>query len=295
MFHQRVDVRNIFIEVYKAYPVSYIGRDDVECTNSVILPPSALAKFTSMRQGFSNKSDPVLFRILNIDLNIYTHCGVIDFTAEEEVCYLPTNMFNRLYLAEGQMVNLRNVKLECGKFLKIQPHKTEFIEQPNPKVILENGLRNYFCVTEGDTIAVEFRQKKYNIDIVECKPKKAVLLLNRDIEVDFAPPKDYNEGEKNVTKETQGKTSIDYSKGEEKKHTQEELRKKLEDQKFFGHHTRLDGKKFTENQIKKVEKQKTIKNNEEGYNPRENRIESKNRAHFHYVGGLGEFAGVLTK
>ena len=43
---------DIFIEVYRAYPASFIGRDDLNNTNSsnliysflVILPPSALDK-----------------------------------------------------------------------------------------------------------------------------------------------------------------------------------------------------------------------------------------------------------
>jgi len=34
----------------------------------------------------------MLFRILNIELNTYTHCGVLDFTAEEGCCYLPLHV-----------------------------------------------------------------------------------------------------------------------------------------------------------------------------------------------------------
>ena len=192
-FNPKLD---IFIEVYKAFPATFLDRDDIEQSNSIILPGSALQKLTSLRSGFSNKAEPVLFRILNIELSISTHCGVLDFTAEEGTCYLPTNMFNRLCLVEGQDVNLRNIKLEKGKFIKIQPHLTAFIENPNPKTILENNLRNYFCLTEGDTINVVFNKKTYLIDIIECKPKKAISLVNCDVEVDFAPPKDYKEVEK---------------------------------------------------------------------------------------------------
>lgn len=76
-----------------------------------------------------------MFRIMNIELNCYTHCGVLDFTAEEENCYLPMNLFNRLYLAEGMFVNIRNINLDKGKFIKIRPHLTEFIKLPNPKTM----------------------------------------------------------------------------------------------------------------------------------------------------------------
>ena len=102
-------------------------------------------------------------------------------------------MFNRLFLEEGQMVNLRNVKLEKGKLMKIRPHQTEFVMNSNPRAILENSLRNYMCVTKGDTITVKFNKKLYLIDIVECHPKDAISLTNVDVEVDFDQPLDYKE------------------------------------------------------------------------------------------------------
>jgi ubiquitin fusion degradation protein 1 len=102
-------------------------------------------------------------------------------------------MFHRLILEEGQMINLRNVKLEKGKLMKIRPHQTEFVMNSNPRAILENSLRNYVCVTKGDTITVMFNKKKYLIDVVECQPKDAISLTNVDVEVDFEQPLDYKE------------------------------------------------------------------------------------------------------
>ncbi len=102
-------------------------------------------------------------------------------------------MFNTLYLEEGMMVNVRNIRLEKGKFIKIRPHLTEFVMNSNPRAILENNLRNYLCVTKGDTITVEFNKKKYLIDIMECKPKDAISLTNVDVEVNFDKPLDYKE------------------------------------------------------------------------------------------------------
>ncbi len=278
-FNPKLD---IFIEVYKAFPATFLDRDDIEQSNSIILPGSALQKLTSLRSGFSNRAEPVLFRILNIELSISTHCGVLDFTAEEGTCYLPTNMFNRLCLVEGQDVNLRNIKLEKGKFIKIQPHLTAFIENPNPKTILENNLRNYFCLTEGDTINVVFNKKTYLIDIIECKPKKAISLVNCDVEVDFAPPKDYKEVEKKQTTPsyTQKRSGNVNYESKEKKPVNE---KNIEDNKFKGSHVRVDGKKITKYQIRKIEAQQKIKDAEEGYDPRLNRIISNPRPTFHYV------------
>ena len=179
-------------------------------------------------KNFGDNNNPVLFRILNIDLNIYTHCGVIEFTAEEGTCYIPSNMFERLCLNDGQMVNIRNMELPKGTFIKLQPHLTEFINNPNPKTILEYNLRNYFCVTEGDTISVKFGKKIYKIDIVNCKPGKAIRTLNCDFVVDFDPPKDYKEPPRQAKNQINSSTSgnIKFKNEEKQQHkklTPEEL------------------------------------------------------------------------
>ncbi len=70
------NISNLFIEVYLAYPASIIGREDIDLSNSIILPPSALQKMSDLK-NFGDSKNPFLFQILNIDLNIKTHCGVI--------------------------------------------------------------------------------------------------------------------------------------------------------------------------------------------------------------------------
>lgn len=62
----------------------------------------------------------------------------------------------------------------------------------------------------------------------------------------------------------------------------------MQDEKFRGHCVKIDGKKFTEKQIKKMEKLNTRNannNKEEEFNPKKNKI-NKSRIHFHYVGNI---------
>jgi ubiquitin fusion degradation protein 1 len=40
-----------------------------------------------------------------------TYCGVLEFSAEEGMCYLPYWMMNNLFLEEGSEIILRNVNL----------------------------------------------------------------------------------------------------------------------------------------------------------------------------------------
>jgi formylmethanofuran dehydrogenase subunit D len=284
MIRRQVVADRIFIDVYKAYPATKLGRDDINFSNSIILPPSALDQL-STKGIFDKSKNPITFKILNIELNLSTYCGVFEFTAEEGICYIPSNMFEKLCLMEGQTVNIRNVELKPGTFIKLQPHLTEFINNQNPKTILEYNLRNYFCVTEGDTISVKFRNKIYKIDIVQCKPAKAIRTLNCDIEVDFDPPKDYKEPTI-VNNSIKGKGSIRFKSDDipVKEMTEEEKRKQIEDKKFCGHHFRMDGKNVTNTQVKKIMQAKLEnKNNEENYNPRECRIITNPRPCFKYV------------
>ena len=266
---RNTQIQNLFIEVYKAYPANFVSREDIELTNSIILPPSALNKLSAM-PNFGNSRNPMIFRILNIELNIFTHCSVAEFTAEEGVCYLPSNMFERLCLIEGQNINIRNVELMPGTFIKLQPHLTEFINTPDPKKILEYNLRNYFCVTEGDTISVKFHNKIYKIDIIECKPKNAIRTLNCDIAVDFAPPKDYKEHPRDNDVSSQ-------------KLTNSQIQKQIEDKNFSGRHIRSDGKNISNTLAQRIMRGKLEKNNEDNYNPRECRIISYPRPSFKYV------------
>ncbi|XP_062024673.1 putative ribonuclease H protein At1g65750 isoform X2 [Rosa rugosa] len=63
---------------------------------------------------------------------------------------------------------------------------------------LETTLRNFSCLTIGDGIMVAYNNKKYYIDIIESKPSNAISIIERDCEVDFAPPLDYKEPERLV-------------------------------------------------------------------------------------------------
>ena len=249
----RILIDNLFIEVYKAFPASVMGRFDIDPTNYIILPSSALKKLSNMK-NFENSINPVLFRILNINLGIFTHCGVLDFTAEEGKCYLPENMFERLRLFEGENINLRATKLNPGSFIKLQPHKMEFINNPNHKSILESNLKNYFCLTKGDTIDIKFGKKIFKVDVIECKPNKAIRILDCNPDIDLALPKDYKKPEKIKNNNISG-SNINFKSNEiQEKIDKEENEKEIADKK-------LDEEYISNNQAKKILQAKKEKQN----------------------------------
>merc|ERR1719188_459479 len=178
-----------FDHQYQAFPVSFAGKEELEKGNKMILPQSALDHLARL-----NISYPMLFEVQNPGQG-RTHAGVQEFIAEEGMCYLPYWMMCNLCLQEGDLVRITNTSLPKGNFVKLQPVSSEFLDIHNPRAVLENSLRNFATLTVGDCIVIDYNQKKYEIEIVECKPAQAISIIEADVNVDFAPPKDYKEPE----------------------------------------------------------------------------------------------------
>ncbi|PIN12737.1 Ubiquitin fusion-degradation protein [Handroanthus impetiginosus] len=157
------------------------------------MPPSALDRLASLHIDY-----PMLFELQNAAAERVSHCGVLEFIAEEGMIYMPYWMMENLLLQEGDFVRVKNVTLPKGTYVKLQPHTKDFLDISNPKAILETTLRNFSCLTTGDSIMVAYNNKKYYIDIIETKPSNAISIIETDCEVDFAPPLDYKEPEKPV-------------------------------------------------------------------------------------------------
>jgi ubiquitin fusion degradation protein 1 len=122
-----------------------------------------------------------------------THCGVLEFVAEEGCCHIPYFIMQNLCMQEGDMLQVANVSLPKGTFVKLQPLTSDFLDVHNPRAVLENTLRNYATLTKGDHIVIPYNKKTFEIEILEAKPADAIQIIEADVQVDFAPPKDYRE------------------------------------------------------------------------------------------------------
>mmetsp|Transcript_116367 Transcript_116367/g.238064 ORF Transcript_116367/g.238064 Transcript_116367/m.238064 type:complete len:327 (-) Transcript_116367:60-1040(-) len=181
-------IQSRFDHQYQAFPVSFIGKEDLEKGNKIILPASALDHLARL-----NISYPMLFEVSHPTASRRTHCGVQEFIAEEGTCHLPYWMMQNLLLQEGDFIRITNTFLPKGTFVKLQPLSSDFLDIHNPRAVLENSLRNFATLTIGDCVVLEYNQKRYEIEIVECKPAQAISIIEADVNVDFAPPKDYKE------------------------------------------------------------------------------------------------------
>ncbi|GJP47447.1 hypothetical protein CLOM_g6632 [Closterium sp. NIES-68] len=180
-----------FEQSFHVYPVSFIDKAHLENGDKVIMPPSALDRLASLHIDY-----PMLFEVHNTAANRTSHCGVLEFIAEEGYVYMPYWMMQNLLLQEGDIVRFRNATLPKGTYVKLQPHTKDFLDISNPKAVLEMTLRSFSCLTKGESIMVAYNNKKYFIDVVDARPAAAISIIETDCEVDFAPPLDYVEPER---------------------------------------------------------------------------------------------------
>ncbi|KAL3022338.1 hypothetical protein AAZX31_04G007500 [Glycine max] len=150
------------------------------------MPPSVLDRLAFLRMDY-----PMMFELRNGASERVSHCGVLEFIADEGTIYMPYWMMQNLLLQEGDIVRVKFVSLPKGTYVKLQPHTKDFFDISNPKAILETTLRKFSCLTTGDTIMMTYNNKKYYLDVIETKPANAISIIETDCEVDFAPSLDY--------------------------------------------------------------------------------------------------------
>uniref|UniRef100_A0A0A9WLL6 Ubiquitin fusion degradation protein 1 homolog n=1 Tax=Lygus hesperus TaxID=30085 RepID=A0A0A9WLL6_LYGHE len=183
--------RQPFRTFYQCLPVAMMAgheREDVEKGGKIMMPPSALQILTD-----ANISYPMLFKLTNTKLGRSTHCGVLEFVADEGRVYLPLWMMQNLMLLEGDPVEVQNVLLPVATFSRFQPQSKDFLDISNPKAVLENCLRHFACLTTGDVINLKYNDKDYQLSVLETRPSEAVLIIECDMNVEFTAPVGYVE------------------------------------------------------------------------------------------------------
>jgi ubiquitin fusion degradation protein 1 len=85
------------------YKCSYttVAGKDIDEGDKIFLPPSALDKLARM-----NVEYPMLFEITNNVVGKKSHCGVLEFSAEEGWCYMPFGMMQNLCVSGGLIMLL---------------------------------------------------------------------------------------------------------------------------------------------------------------------------------------------
>ncbi|KAJ2836157.1 ubiquitin fusion degradation protein [Coemansia erecta] len=186
-----------FTKFYSAYPIAaYQGNKmDANYGGKIFMPPSALDEISQLEVVY-----PLLFKLQNDEeesssgTKLRTHCGVLEFTAEEGRVYLPQWMMDTLRLSPGSAVEVINVALLHGSLVKLQPQSVDFLDISDHRAVLENALRRFSALTVGDMITIEYNNHEYKLNVLETQPSpSAINIVETDLSVDFAPPIGYVE------------------------------------------------------------------------------------------------------
>jgi ubiquitin fusion degradation protein 1 len=76
---------------YQCFSTAFANRANIEEGDKILLPPSALDTLARM-----NVEYPMLFELRNDAFGKHTHCGVLEFSAEEGRCYVPFWMMQNM-------------------------------------------------------------------------------------------------------------------------------------------------------------------------------------------------------
>ncbi|PJF20012.1 hypothetical protein PSACC_00185 [Paramicrosporidium saccamoebae] len=173
----------------------------------VVMPASALDRLSRLNIVY-----PMMFRVRGEGNQNSTFCGVLEFSAQEGVVYLPPWMLKTLRIASGDLVNLTNVALSVGTYIKIQPQSVDFLDITDPRAVLEHSLRNFATLTVGDCVAVNYNTKIYELLVLEVKPndgRGSISVLETDLQVEFAAPLGYEEPQARPKSEKSIASSLD--------------------------------------------------------------------------------------
>ncbi|KAI6045693.1 UFD1-domain-containing protein [Pisolithus marmoratus] len=185
-----------FDEYLRAYSLAMLHgpeRENVSYGGKIIMPQSALAHLTRL-----DLESPWMFQLRNpANPAASTHAGVLEFIADEGVVHLPYWMMKTLRLEEGDPIRITGTELPKGKFVKLQAQTVHFLEISDPKAVLEQALRNFSALSQGDIIEIHYNSMVFGFLVMETVPNGAgICVLDTDLEVDFAPPVGYVEPER---------------------------------------------------------------------------------------------------
>eukprot|EP00915_Cephaloidophora_sp_WS-2016_P000985 GHVH01001302.1.p1 GENE.GHVH01001302.1~~GHVH01001302.1.p1 ORF type:complete len:290 (+),score=38.55 GHVH01001302.1:801-1670(+) len=156
--------------------------------DKLILPTSSLASLSML-----NVTWPMTFKVVNTYTQRVIHAGVQEFSAEEGTCYMPLWMMENLLLREGDIIHLENLTLPKGNIVKLQPCSKTFVYIDDHQSFLEMSMSRFSCLTVGELLPVKHDNTVYEIEVLELTPGPAVCIIECDLKVEFAPPKDWTE------------------------------------------------------------------------------------------------------
>ncbi len=192
---------NNFARRYKCHSMIYYSDNDntkfMETKDKILMPLSALDTLSRL-----NLEYPLTFEIFRFGFEENkTYCGVLEFVDNTNFIYLPQKIMDKLYIGEGENLEIRYVQMKKIEFLKLKPLSCDFLKIMEPKLILEETLKNYTCISNGDILDVEIEGVNIEVLVTEVLPDGKGMTIDCECEVDFEEPLGYQEHLEQIKKE----------------------------------------------------------------------------------------------
>jgi ubiquitin fusion degradation protein 1 len=174
-----------YLKQLKPVPTVYDG-------DKITLPVSALEELNPQHAfELGVFTFELSFQSKFVQTKVYkSHCGVLEFTAEENTVGLPPKVARSLFQEEFiDTIQVKFVRLEKGKFASLQPKGQGFGKREiDFKQILERSLSQvHTTLTVGDILFLRHGRETFEVQVTELKPENAVNILNTDLEVHLLP------------------------------------------------------------------------------------------------------------
>ncbi len=192
---------NTFARRYECHSMIYYSDNDntkfMETKDKILMPLSALDTLSRL-----NLEYPLTFEIFRFGFEENkTYCGVLEFVDNTNFIYLPQKIMDKLYIGEGENLEIRYVQMKKIEFLKLKPLSCDFLKIMEPKLILEETLKNYTCISNGDILDVEIEGVNIEVLVTEVLPDGKGMTIDCECEVDFEEPLGYQEHLEQIKKE----------------------------------------------------------------------------------------------
>jgi len=194
-WHARASHKSVFR--LPAYSSQYNPHEQEIDGGDKIIVHNGILQALMSRFGDRTLPSPLIFEIqaINSPGRRTSHCGVLEFSADQATAFLPTWMMRNLNLREGGDVQLKLKELPQATSIVFQPLKYTFTQIPTPKLALEHALRGFTALTCGDTISIRIGDESHDLVVQDLKPdtkipgaKNAGCVVNAQLAVDFLPP-----------------------------------------------------------------------------------------------------------
>ena len=146
-------------------------------SNQIILPVDAMKRLVD-----AEIPSPYQFRIYTAARELYV--GVIQFTANDKLIYVPDWMIDFLGIEDGGRINIVSVTVPKATRVRFEV-SDEFLKTSNPKVVVEVKLRPHMNLRLDQVIRFDYAKRKFKMRVVELEPAAVCSIVDADVELEM--------------------------------------------------------------------------------------------------------------